>query len=96
MGLKKVYKWICIINLLIVFMIAVMYVPYFGKEWGESYFAFIRTVILCIHYLIHTLFLCLHCRLIAKRSVWLIVSVPAHVWITYHIIPLSIFFWTCI
>lgn len=96
MGLKKIYKWICIFNLLIVLIIAVIYIPYFGKEWGDSYFAGIRTFILCIHYVIHTLFLCLHSRLIAEKSVWLIASVSAHVWITYTLIPISVFFWTCI
>lgn len=96
MEAKRFYKWICILNLVIFLMIAIIFVPYFGKEWGDKYFAGIRTIILCIHYMVHTLFLCVHCKLMIRKSFWIIISVSAHIYITYKLIPISLFFWTYI
>lgn len=94
---KRIYIWIAAINLMIAVLMAIKTVPYFGSEWGDGYFAWIRTIVLCVHYTIHTSFLCLHCWLIIKKYFWLLpASVPAHIWLTYKMIPLSIFFWTYI
>jgi len=97
---KKLKYIICAaVTLVVCAVIAVRYIPYGGDNYGDGYFAFARTCVLAFHYVFHTGFLVLHTFLISKKSkatLWLLLSITAHVFLTLQSIHLSVFFWTYI
>lgn len=94
--LKKIFLLIGMLNLIAI----ITKVPYWGREWDDPYFAYIRTMILGYHYVILTSFSCLYYKLLSNCSIIrIILCIPTaalHIAIIALSIDSAIFFWTCI
>lgn len=80
-------------------ILAFIEIPYFEEntlQTGAGYFSFIRTVVLLISWLFHSLFLSAHYRFLCTKKKYLVISIVLHILLTVLTIPYGIFFWTCI
>ena len=79
--------------------LALIDIPYFEEntlQTGAGYFSFIRTVVLLISRLFHSLFLSAHYRFWNANKKLFAVSIALHIILTVLTMPFGIFFWTYI
>lgn len=80
-------------------LLALIDIPYFEEntlQTGAGYFSFIRTVVLLISWLFHSLFLSAHYRFWSKNKILFAISTVLHIVLTVLTIPYRIFLWTYI
>ncbi len=94
---RRVYLIIWIVTTAAALVIALTCIPYFGNDWGDTYFVWIRTGVLLVSWLFHSLFISFHYHLYTRpKKLWIIISISVHIALTVLSFPFAIFCWTCI
>ena len=98
--LKNAYIKIALATLVPYIIFALINIPYFGQEWGDGYYAGVRTLILSIHYWITIFYFSIYIYFWKKKKILLkLLIIPIflmQIFLFIKLYPMCYLFWTAI
>lgn len=94
--MKNMYVKICLCTLIPFLVFALSFIPFFGKEYGDSYYVWSRSIVLSTHYWVAVLYFCRYYYLWKSKKLLIIPTLILQILLFICFFKLSYFFWFAI